>query len=260
MIGLPPGTILQSLYLREQLTLKKKQGKKKFIEVGAGNGFISKIFLDLGFEGCGYDLNISACENNRSINSQHTRSGKYKVFNKDFIDDKEILQTDIVISCMVIEHLPNEKLSNYIDKCKKVLKEEGTIILIVPASMNFWGIEDEIAGHIKRYEFVDIRKIADQFDLKIVNIRGLTYPLSNILFQLSNSLVKKNESEKLKLSQQERTVYTGNRKIKYKTEFPKLFNVILNPITMYPFHFLQKMFSQNENSMVIYAELGKTIK
>ena len=83
----------------------------------------------------------------------------------------------------------------------------------------------------------------------------MTYPLSNILYLISNRIIKKKESDKLKLGLDERTVYTGNRNIKYKTTFPKVFNLILNPVSLYAFHLLQRIFSKNKNNLVIYSEL-----
>ena len=156
---------------------------------------------------------------------------------------------------MVIEHMPAEVLNDYFLECKKVLNENGIIITFVPSSMIHWGIEDEIAGHIKRYEFEDFKKLSKKYDLSINNLAGLTYPISNIVFGISNKLIKSNEISKLKLSQKEKTIYTGNRNVKYKTTFPKVFNLILNPVMLYPFHILQKIFKNNKNNLVIYSEL-----
>ena len=50
-------------------------------------------------------------------------------------------------------------------------------------------------------------------------------------------------------------IEVGNRNVKYKTTFPKVFNIILNPVILYPFHLLQKVFKNNKNNLVIYSEL-----
>ena len=85
MIGLPPGNILQYIYLKERLDSIKTKSLKSFIEVGSGNGNVSKILLDKGFTGFGFDLNESACENNNERNGDYIKKGDYKVFNEDFI-------------------------------------------------------------------------------------------------------------------------------------------------------------------------------
>ena len=257
MIGLPPGNILQYIYLKKRLRLLKKENFNSFIEIGSGNGNVSKIFLELGFRGTGFDLNESACINNKTKNKSFIDSKTYEVFNEDFLLKEEIPKVDVIISCMVIEHMPENVLNNYFNKCKEMLKSGGRIITLVPSSMRHWGIEDEIAGHYKRYEFDDFKNISQKFDLSISNMSGLTYPISNIVFNLSNKLIKKNEIDKLDLSQEDKTIYTGNRNVKFKTTFPPIFNLILNPVVLYPFYILQNIFRKNKNSMVIYNEFQK---
>lgn len=258
MVGLPPGNILQNLYLQERIKVLQKNGNKKFfIEVGSGNGYISNVLLNLGLSGIGIDLNEGACKNNRTLNKFFIENGKYEVIHGDFLEnDWATIKTDIVLSSMVIEHLPNPLLNQYFQVAKSLLNNNGTLCTFVPSSMKHWGIEDEIAGHIKRYEYRDFEELSKKYKLKISNLAGLTFPMSNLLFSLSNFLVNKYESDKLKLSQQEQTVYTGNRNVPYKTSFPKIFNLILNPFILYPLHLLQKMFLKNANAMVIYAELN----
>lgn len=53
MLPLPPGTILQLMYLNERLS-KLKPGS--FIEVGPGSGEVSNVLLKKGWRGCAYDL------------------------------------------------------------------------------------------------------------------------------------------------------------------------------------------------------------
>jgi hypothetical protein len=108
-----------------------------------------------------------------------------------------------------------------------------------------------------RYEKNDVIELANKMDLKLLHLAGLTYPLSNFLFRLSNNIISRNESDKLNLSQTERTVYTGNREVNYKTQFPRIFNLVLNEYALYPLHVLQKFFIKNRKSMVIYMELTK---
>jgi hypothetical protein len=102
-----------------------------------------------------------------------------------------------------------------------------------------------------------VEALAKQQGLKVDHVAGLTYPVSNWLFRLSNMIVQKKEAEKMKLSQYERTVYTGNREVQFKTTFPAIFSIILNPVVLWPLHQLQQAFSGNRNSMVLYFELTK---
>ena len=127
----------------------------------------------------------------------------------------------------------------------------------MPSSMKYWGIEDETVGHYRRFEFEDFENIATANKFIVKNIAGLTYPLSNLLFGLSNYLVNKNDGWKKSLSKDEQTELSsagGTKQIKFKTNFPYWFRYIINEFTMYPFYLLQLIFGKNKNSMVIYCE------
>ena len=258
--GLPPGNILQQMYLKERL--KKLSGiypQKRFLEIGSGNGHVSYVFLESGWQGLGIDLNVSACQNNEQLNKSKIHQKKYRVICDDFLKFESPVFFDVIISCMVIEHLPDHELNTFIQKALSLLSKDGTLIIQVPANMKFWNIEDDIAGHIKRYELKDIYNMASHYHLLINHIAALNYPLSNFLFRVSNYLVRKSESNKLNLSQKERTIYTGNRKVPLKTSFPRLLNILLNPIALYPFHILQKLYSEKySDALVLYVEFTKS--
>jgi len=254
-LEIAPGSILQRLYLKERI--RKIGTKGTFIEFGAGTGYVSNLLLSMGWKGAGYDLNSDACEVSRKINQSFIEKGLYEVKNSNFFDYQTTARFDLLISCMVIEHLNEADVSNYFSKCAGLLSPGGLIITIVPGCMDYWGIEDEIAGHFHRYSFEDFQQIAEKHSLSILKMAGLTFPVSNLLFGLSNALVKKAESKKAGLSKQEQTILSSNRKVLLKTDYPPYFRFFLNEITMYPFHVIQKIFSKNRKSMVICCEMKK---
>lgn len=257
-MGLPPGNILQHLYLRERLKKISSSKTKKFLEIGSGNGYVSSVFLQMGWHGTGIDLNKSACTNNQNKNLKFIVSNRYNVICGDFMEIEFSEKFDVIISYMVIEHLPDDVLEKFMSKAISLLNTNGILIIQVPSNMKFWNIEDEIAGHIKRYEIKDVENLSTKFNLTIHHFTALNYPISNWLFNLSNYLIQKNEKDKLNLSQQDKTIYTGNRIVPMKTKFPKIFNLILNPITLYPFHIMQKIYSKKYNeALVFYFELKK---
>ncbi len=252
MDEIAPGSILQRLHFKSRL---RQMSKGKFCEIGCGNGYLSNILLRAGWTGIGYDLGESACENNRRKNQEFISQNKFKVVHGDFLENKLEEKFDLILSMMVIEHLSPDDVNRYINKCKSSLNPNGRIALFVPAGMKFWGIEDDIAGHFMRYEFDDFKNLASKNQLEIIELSGLTYPVSNILLRLSNYLVNKNEGHKQELSIQERTVQSGNRGVAFKTSFPFYLKLFLNEYVMFPFHILQKIFRKNSNSMVLYCEM-----
>ncbi|MGD9824046.1 SAM-dependent methyltransferase [Desulfobacter sp.] len=252
-----PGNILQNMYLNHRLIhhiVKKKA--MKFIEVGSGNGNISRILLNNGLSGIGTDLSKTACRINEERNQDFIKHGLYEIRNMDFFDISGI-SVDLILSSHVIEHLSEKKLNAYFVKCQSLLKEDGVIISLVPAGMKFWGIEDETAGHYRRFEYCDFKHIAEENDFAILTLSGLTCPLSNVLLGLSNFLIKKNDAWKKNLTKEAQTILSssgGGKKVMYKTDFPYWFRFIMNEITLYPFYALQLLFRRSKNSMVLYCE------
>lgn len=110
---------------------------------------------------------------------------KYQIFNQNFFNLPKLTKFDLIISCMVLEHLNDDEESAYFRTAKTLLAHQGRIILLVPSCPEYWGCEDEIAGHYRRYKFADIREKLLYFGFTIQDLAGLTYPISNILYPIS---------------------------------------------------------------------------
>jgi SAM-dependent methyltransferase len=250
---LPPGTILQQMYLKERL---RGVPPGVFVEIGAGQGIVSATLLRLGWRGTGYDLNPESLAIATRVNAEAVAAGRYRVVNKDWLADPQAEPADLIISCMVLEHMDEEHEALYFERCRERLKPHGLGILLVPGGPQYWGVEDEIAGHQRRYTFTALHERIGRHGLDARHMAGLTYPVSNLLFPVSEFLVRRAERHKAALSMDDRTRQSGNRNVRFKTTFPGVLKLVLNEVVMYPFHVLQKLFSRNRGSMVIYAEFG----
>lgn len=255
---LAPGTILQQMYLSERLR-RRWTAPGRFVELGAGTGYISSVLLAHGWQGLGVDLNESACEKNRATNVQSISAGSYTVRNVDFLATDDLGAADMVISSMVLEHLDEAATQRFFDVIRSVLRPNGDLVLMVPGSPEHWGIEDEVAGHIQRFDRPSLVDELSDHHFRADHVAGLTYPMSNILLPISNRLVRRTESSRVALSQHDRTVLAGDRQVPFKTSYPKALRWMLNPVTMYPFHVLQKAFRDRPGALVLYAEARRTI-
>lgn len=251
---LPPGTILQLMYLKERIS-KVKPGR--FVEIGAGAGHISHLLLSLGWRGKAYDLSQTTGQSLRERFASQIASGSYDVVVGDWLAAPPE-PSDLVISCMVMEHFDDEGQRAFISHGRNCLTVEGIMITIVPGSPAHWGIEDEIAGHYRRYSRKTAARIFDEEGLVMAHIAGLTYPVSNMLFPLSNFIVKRSESRKLSLSMIDRTKQSGIRGVPMKTTFPKMFGLLLNEKVLFPLHLVQKAFGKSDKAMVLYCETKRS--
>lgn len=252
MVGLPPGTLLQLMYLDERLRAIKPG---HFIEVGPGSGTITALLLRRGWSGTVYDLNQATLENLRVRFSNEVQTGRLNFVAGDFLESPPLDRAaDLLISCMVMEHMNDVDEVRYMEKAKHTLSTRGLMIGLVPSNPADWGIEDEIAGHFRRYTRASLQTLTEKTDWVLDHVAGLTFPVSNILLPISNYLVRKEESAKLTLPSIERTKLSGQRHVQFKTHFPSILNLILNPLVLWPFHFLQKRLAHSNRALVLYFE------
>lgn len=253
--GLAPGSILQLMHVKRRFRRIKKG---RFLEFGSGEGQLSKILLDLGWEGVGVDMNPESCQRNSKLNEQFCKNGRYRVICGNVVNQNFQSSFDLIISSMVIEHIPDQKLLELFKQIKNLLSDSGFIATLVPSGMKFWSVEDDIAGHVKRYEAKDIEELALKTSMNVRSIKGLTFPISNLLLPISSYLIKKQEGWKLDLDIEEKTIKSSSRDVVGKTRFPEALNVILNEVFMWPLYILQRVFTNSKQNMVIYFELTKT--
>lgn len=252
MAVLPPGTLLQLMYLRERLGCIKPGS---FIEIGPGSGEATQLLLDLGWNGQSYDLEAATIERLEKRFTKEIGEGRYLAILSDYLDIPQTAdKVDLVISCMVMEHLDEKAESAFMWKSADSLNRQGLMIGLVPGSPAHWGIEDDIAGHCRRYTRDSIRSLMAHNGWKLEHLAGLTFPASNLLLPVSNFLVGRSERSKLHLSALEKTKSSGRRNVKFKTHFPYLLGAILNRRALLPLHFLQKIFKNSERALVIYFE------
>lgn len=248
---LPPGTILQHMYLKERL---RDRAPGTFIEVGVGNGHISRLLLDRGWRGVGYDLSAEAIERARPLLAPELATDTMTLEVGNWLEASVEEPVDLIISSMVIEHLPEPDEARYFERARQALAPGGRAVLFVPASMKHWGIEDEIAGHLRRYTAEGLTHRLTALGWRPEHLAGLTYPISNMLLPLSNALVTRAERQKEALSVQARTEASGRRDVVGKTTFPAGLSLLLNEVTMAPFHLWQKAARRSPDAMVLYAE------
>ncbi len=252
MAVLPPGTLLQLMYLRERLGHIKPG---RFIEIGPGSGEITHLLLDLGWTGQSYDLEAVTIERLQMRFAKEIEQGRYSAINADYLSQPQQPESaDLMISCMVMEHLDDASESAFMRKSSGILSRGGLMIGLVPGSPAHWGIEDDIAGHCRRYTRDRIQCLMTQTGWAVGHLAGLTFPVSNLLLPVSNFLVNRSEKSKLVLSAIERTKFSGRRSVKFKTYFPSLLGLILNRRVLWPLHLLQKIFKSSDHALVIYFE------
>lgn len=248
---LPPGTILQRMYLRERLA---HMTPGRFVEVGVGGGSMTEVLLERGWTGIGYEPSEEAARAGAARLARYIRQGRFTLEERDWLTSPAAPAADLVMSSMVLEHLSDSDERRYFQRCEQTLGAGGLAILFVPASPAHWGIEDEVAGHYRRYTAEQMRTMLRELGWEPSHLAGLTFPVSNLLLSASNALVARNESYKRGLTMVERTRRSGHREVPLKTAFPRVFGLVLNELVLYPAHVLQKLARRHPAALVLYVE------
>ncbi|NJY63625.1 class I SAM-dependent methyltransferase [Salinimicrobium sp. CDJ15-81-2] len=146
--------------------------KGKILEAGSGLGNISKFFLQEDCEIMLTDFRSEYCL---------TLIEKFKSFpnllgvnNIDLIHPdfdniylKYLNSFDTVFALNVIEHIEDDNLA--IQNCKKLLKEKGNLIILVPSYDSLYNKFDEELGHFRRYTRQSLSELFIKNNLKILH-------------------------------------------------------------------------------------------
>lgn len=251
MVVRPPGTILQRLYLKERLS---RRAPGRFVEIGPGQGDITGLLLDAGWQGVAYELDAVSADTLRRRFADEILKGRLTIVHADYMGISPGADADLVISCMVLEHLDDDEEARFLRVAAANLRSNGYMIGLVPGAPSHWGIEDDIAGHKRRYSRDGLEGMLMRGGWRMLHVTGLTFPISNLLLPLSNFLVARAERKKLALSQHARTQLSGRRRVMFKTHFPAVLGLLFNELMLRPFHWLQKRYSSSAHCLVLYFE------
>jgi dTDP-4-dehydrorhamnose reductase len=120
-----------------------EKSKRKVLDFGCGSGLFVGELAALGYESHGLD-----------ISSEAIKFGQLQgIKNLAVLDSHKINYPDNTFDSIlildVLEHLEDESWA--MKEIERVLKPGGNVIIMVPAYMFLWGVQDEVAHHYRRY-------------------------------------------------------------------------------------------------------------
>ena len=213
-----------------KLILKKEEFKgKSGIEIGFGSGEMLIYFVKNKLEMSGFDESEFANEvANERLFQKNQKIDLYKSY-------LEIPKNyfDFLFSFEVLEHIKED--SSSLDNWLKLLKENGKIIISVPAHQHRFGVMDKSVGHYRRYDKNNLIKLLESKDLQLIHFWNYGFPIINILENISNLLLinKKNNN----YNQKEILSYKS-----FDTSNNFFIRLVSNSIVLFPFYYLQRMF------------------
>lgn len=168
--------------------------KGRILEIGSGIGNISSCFIKNDIPLCVSDYSSHYCTLlSNKFRDEELVEGVFQIdlSDTDFEERYASLigQFDTVFALNVIEHIRNDKLA--ISNCKKLLADNGHLIILVPAWQMLYNSFDIALEHFKRYTRTSVSQLFQSQQLTI--IRTWYFNLAGILgwFVSGNILRKK---------------------------------------------------------------------
>lgn len=162
--------------------------KGKILEIGSGIGNISEFFIADKFDIVLSDLRDNYIEILKKKFSNQIIKIDLVDENFDIKYDSLLGTFDCVFALNVVEHIKDDLQA--IANCKKLLKKDGYLIILVPAYQSLYNNFDVELEHFRRYTHKSLKKIISQNQLQIK--KTFSFNVIGILgWFVSGSILKK---------------------------------------------------------------------
>lgn len=133
----------------------------KILDFGCNTGFFVGYLQKDGFDAYGIDMSEDSIEFGMKRGVKNLLVGKTPLpyTNESF---------DIILALDVIEHIEHQ--DEAIKDLYRLLKPGGKAIIMVPAFMFMWGLQDEVAHHFRRYTKPTLKDVVLRNGFKIERI------------------------------------------------------------------------------------------
>lgn len=203
----------------------------EFLEMGAGTGYMTNLFLGRGFRGTCSDLGEDNREKMRRNLSAHGERVR-------IVDETTALRVgvfDYLFAFEVLEHIAED--ASVLGVWAKYLQRGGRVLISVPAHKRKFGRSDEITGHVRRYEKLELEKLLIGTGFRDIQIVNYGFPLTELTRRVSNWLVRADNSYD-GLSMEQKSIQSAQAK-------PRVITRVLSLVSekvFSPFIVLQRLF------------------
>lgn len=158
----------------EELLFKTKNNKKKLLDIGCGPGinlqYLKDVYDVKGIEPDQHLLKLAKKNSSKKILKGYLPN-KLPKFNHNY---------DIILLLDVLEHIQKDRQA--LMTVNKLLKNNGYLVINVPAMQWLWSVHDEINQHKRRYKIQSLENLLKLSGFEIVKIRYWGFLLAPIVW------------------------------------------------------------------------------
>ena len=205
----------------------------RFLEMGAGTGYMTRLLLDRGYWGAASDLG----ESSRAMMRSNLADARERLHVFDDAKELESESFDYLFAFEVLEHV--EDHVEVLKSWTRYLRKGGQALFSVPAHARKYGRSDELVGHVRRYEKTELRHLLEAAGFERIEIINYGFPLTEITRRVSNRLVA-NDASYDTLDAEQRSIRSAQAKPKRVTRLLSL----ASDRWFTPFRAIQRVFYQ----------------
>lgn len=203
----------------------------RFVEMGAGTGHMTRLFLDRGFTGACHDLG----QDSREMMRRSLADAGDRMMVVDNLGELPLAGFDYLMAFEVLEHI--EPDLEVLREWMRYLKPGGRTLFSVPAHARKFGRSDELVGHVRRYEKAQLHQLMYEAGIRDIRIVNYGYPITELTRRLSNRIVRDDHSYD-GMTPEERSIRSAQAKPKAIKRALSLFSDKL----VLPFCIMQRWF------------------
>lgn len=203
----------------------------RFVEMGAGTGMMTRIFLNRGFHGACHDLGVDS----RGMLRRNLAAHGDRITVVDSVQALPDASFDYLFAFEVLEHIEDD--ARVLAEWTRKLRPGGRLLVSVPAHQHKFGRSDRIVGHVRRYERAELDALLASAGFTDIDVVNYGFPITELTRRFSNFLVRNDRSYD-RLSPRERSIRSAQSKPATITNWLKF----LSGTIVTPFCTMQRWF------------------
>lgn len=209
-----------------------------FLEIGSGKLELAQDLSTKFARGVLIDFNDTDTERIYNNLDEPIRK-RLELHIADFLEIRFLAKFDCVVACEVLEHIEDDEF--FLKQIYDAIKNNGQLLLSVPARQKYWSKDDEMVGHFRRYEKDELISKLSISGFSNIKVISYGFPFQNLIryIRLAFALLEYSERknwEKKKQTQKSAFLLRQNKYI-------DLLGFFINQYTFYPLCLFASLFN-----------------